>query len=396
MKRLLLFFALCFIILVTDNQLSAQSGTYTDHKPTYRKWQDDYILDKIAYTTDRTIFYFRFVCKSGKYTNAIFYPPGGEHPWYLKGRNVKKNYYLKELKYIRRNGKLMKSRVRSSAYSVSALEGVGYTVFSCEVHFERLPNDVTTVDLIEGKGQEYNKNHFNCFNVKLKTWKDKDLGTTKDSDDKVNEFQEKYGVEIKAKEAEEAKKLAEKKAREEAKRKAEAEAKKLADETEAKRLADEAGAKRLADEAEAKRLADVAEAKRLAEEKEFPYSVSRLNSEKDIVCGEMLVLDKIKFHDNSTKYKGMIAAKRTISIIFNYMKEHPESSLMLYGHTDIFGPKEFNMELSKARVIKIQRWLSMYGIKSYRINYEWYGPDKPLDPNGNPINRRVEIKVKCS
>ena len=157
MKRLLSFFVLCALIHVTYNQLSAQSTTYTDHKPTYRKWQDDYILDKISYTSERTIFYFRFVCKSGKYTNAIFYPPGGEHPWYLKGRNVKKNYYLKELKYIRRNGKLMKSRVRSSAYSVSALEGAGYTVFSCEVHFERLPNDVTTVDLIEGKGQEYNK-----------------------------------------------------------------------------------------------------------------------------------------------------------------------------------------------------------------------------------------------
>ncbi|MCH2021339.1 MAG: OmpA family protein [Saprospiraceae bacterium] len=390
MKRLLLF----FIIIITYNQLSAQTSTYTDHKPSYRKWQDDYILDKIAYTADRTIFYFRFVCKSGKYTNAIFYPPGGEHPWYLKGRNVKKNFYLKELKYIRRNGKLMKSRVRSSAYSVSALEGIGYTVFSCEVHFERLPNDVTTVDLIEGKGQEYNKNHFNCFNVKLKTWKDKDLGTNKDSEDKVNEFQEKYGVKIKNKEAEEAKKIAEKKAREEAKRKAEE--KRLAEEAEAKKIAEEAEAKRLAEEAEAKRLAEEAEAKRLAEEKEFPYSVSRLNSEKDIICDKMLVLDKIKFHDNSTKYKGMIAAKRTIYMIFNYMKEHPKSTLMLYGHTDIFGPKEFNMELSKARVLKIQRWLSMYGIKPYRINYEWYGPNKPLDPKGNPINRRVEIKVKCS
>ena len=164
-----------------------QSKDYVDHKPVYRKWQDDYIIDKIEYTKDRTIFYFRFVCKSGKSTSAIFYPPGGKHPWYLKGRDVRKNFYLKEIRDVRRNGRLMKSRVRSAPYSVLALDGIGFTVFSCEVHFDRLPNNIKVVDLIEGSGQEYNKNHFNCFRVKLKTWNDDDLGnttyTTNDGDD---------------------------------------------------------------------------------------------------------------------------------------------------------------------------------------------------------------------
>ena len=109
----------------------------------------------------------------------------------------------------------------------------------------------------------------------------------------------------------------------------------------------------------------------------------------------MLVLDKIKFHDNSTKFKGMIAANRTLFIIFNYMKEHPKSTLNLYGHTDVFGSLEKNMDLSKARVVKIQRWLSMYGIKPHRIDYEWFGPKKPLVPEGDPVNRLVEIKVNC-
>ncbi len=357
-----------FFAFSTEVALS-QSKNHVDHKPSYRKWQDDYIVDKIEYTKDRTIFYFRFVCKSGKYTSAIFYPPGGKHPWYLKGRNVRKNFYLKEIRNVRRNGKLMKSRVRSSAYSINAVDGIGYTVFSCEVHFDRIPNNVKVVDLIEGPGQEYNKNHFNCFRVTLKQRDDNDLGSEKDSNKKVSDFQKKYGVKLKPK--------PKPKPKPEPKPEPEPE-------PEPDTIAEQ--------KVEEKSLPKIIEEIKPVEQ---AYSTSRLSSQKDINCGEMLVLDKIKFHDNSTKFKGMVAANRTLFILFNYMKEHPKSSLILYGHTDIFGPEQFNMELSKARVVKIQRWLSMYGIKQHRINYEWFGPKQPLDPKGNPINRRVEIKVNC-
>lgn len=375
MKAISIYITLFIISLLVANELNAQK-TYSDFKPQYRKWQDSYILDKIEYTKDRTIFHFRFVCKSGKYTNAIFYPPGGEHPWYLKGRNVKKNFDIKEIRNVRRDGKLMKSKVRNSAYSIAALDGQGYTVFSCEVHFDRLPNDLTTADLIEGKGQEYNKNHFNCFNVKLKTWKD-DLGKKSDSDKKVSDFEKKYGVDSKPRNVS-PKPKPKPKPKPEPKPEPEP------------------------DPIPEPEPDPIPEPEPIPEpvpepkpEPEENYSISRLRSDRDIQCGEMLVLDKIKFHDNSTKFKGMVSANRTMFILFNYMKEHPNSTLTLYGHTDIFGPKERNMELSKQRVIKIQRWLTMYGIKKHRIDYEWFGPDQPINAEGDPINRRVEIKVNC-
>ena len=37
---------LLFLVVGFANTAVAQK-TYTDHKPSYRKWQDDYILDKI-------------------------------------------------------------------------------------------------------------------------------------------------------------------------------------------------------------------------------------------------------------------------------------------------------------------------------------------------------------
>ena len=186
------------ILFILSKEQSTAQKTYTDHKPSYRKWQEDYILDKIEYRKSSTVFFFRFVCRSGVYVSATFYPPGGEHPWYIKGRNVRKNFPLRAIKNVRRNGTLMKSNVVGSAYSVDAVKGSGYTVFSCEVHFDRLPNDLTSADLIEGKGQEYNRNHFNCFGIRLKTWKD-DLGDEKDSYNKIKKFESKYNVNSKIK-----------------------------------------------------------------------------------------------------------------------------------------------------------------------------------------------------
>lgn len=362
------------IIILFAGELFAQK-TYTDFKPSYRKWQDSYILDKIEYTKSRTVFYFRFVCKSGEYTNAIFYPPGGEHPWYLKGRNVKKNFELKEIRNVKRNGKLMKSRVRNTPYSLETLSGTGYTVFSCEVHFDRLPNDVTNADLIEGKGQEYNKNHFNCFNVKLKTWNDESLGNQKDSDKKVSDFEKKYGVNSKPKPKPKPDPKPKPKPKPDPKPDPKPEP-----EPEPDPIPEP--------EPEPEPVPPPPKDK-------YPPSVNKLIKNEDLLCNEKLVLTEMKFHDNSTKFKGMIAANKSLMIVFNYMRDHPKSTLMIYGHTDIFGDKERNMELAKQRAIKVQRWLSMYGIKPHRIDYKAIGPNEPLIQEGDPINRRVELLLDC-
>lgn len=339
MKKLSSHLFWVILFLVTSNIMIAQESeqhNYTDHKPQYRKWLDSYILDKIEYKPNRTIFHFRFVCNNANSGGATFYPPGGESPWYLKGRGVKKEFDIIAVKNVRRDGILVKNDVISEAFHSDPSSETGHTIFSCEVHFDRLDDDMKEADLIEGHGQEFNRRHFNCFNVKLKTWNDEDLGDENDSKEIVANFEKKYtGKSI---------------------------------------------------------------ATTVAEKKDSKYapSAKRLNSTNDLVCNKVIVLDKIKFHDNSTKFKGMIAANKTLNIVFNYMKEHPKSTITLYGHSDIFGSQDRNMELSKQRVIKVQRWLTMYGIKARRITYEWFGSKKPLVKEGDVINRRVEIKMICN
>lgn len=374
-SKIITFFSIFLCLtLVGHSTLSAQSISseeYTDHKPVYRKWQDSYILDKIEYTKNSTVFYFRFVCRSGQGISAIFYPPGGEFPWYLKAKEVGKSYGLKAIKNIRRNGELLAANLHAKKEYLS-LDGFGYTVFSCEVHFERMPNNVKVVDLIEGKGQEFNQNHFNCFEVKLKTWNDTELGKINDSEENVRKFENKFGVNTISKPKIEPK--VEPKVEPKIEPKVEPKVDPIA---------------KVEPKVEPKKATP-------KPDPENPYPLPRLRDKNDIVCGQKLVLDAMQFQDGTTDFKGMVDCQRAMIVIYNYMRENPTATVTFIGHTDIFGPVERNMELSQARAQKVARWLSMIGISPFRIETEHYGPKQPLKPEGSPINRRVEMVMKCN
>jgi outer membrane protein OmpA-like peptidoglycan-associated protein len=349
----------------TQNAVNAQKDNkprtdkqFTDHRPQYRKWQDSYILDKIEYTKDRTIFYFRFVNQYdplfGGTTDAIFYPPGGEHPWYLRGKNVRKDFELIEIKNVKRNGKLEAARVRSEL-KLNALPRQN-TVFTCEVHFERLPNDLEYVDFIEGRGKENATNHFNCFNVKLKTWDSPELGDKKDSEEAAEKFNKKFGVKTDPKPDP----------------KVEPEPKK--DTTKPKPV--------VVDSPKTKEVIVVKEGK-------------KLKAKGDIVCNEAMIAENLKFQDNSTEFLGMAAANATLVHMLEFMHDNPEATIVVSGHTDIHGDAEKNMELSHLRAVKIERWFIGNGLLGKRITSEAYGGTRPIKAEGSPINRRVEIFIKC-
>lgn len=120
-----------------------------------------------------------------------------------------------------------------------------------------------------------------------------------------------------------------------------------------------------------------------------------LESTQQIQCGKIFRLDNIQFHDNTSNFKGIVAAKQTMFVIFDYLKANPKATVELHGHSDIFGNQEQNKVLSRERVIKIQRWLSMKGIHRDRITYKAFGSTQPIDPEGNPANRRVEARFDC-
>jgi outer membrane protein OmpA-like peptidoglycan-associated protein len=66
--------------------------------------------------------------------------------------------------------------------------------------------------------------------------------------------------------------------------------------------------------------------------------------------------------------------------------------IMIEGHTDAQGSREFNVELSKARAQAVADYLAEQGVSSDRLEVNGYGFDRPLPGRSasSSDNRRVE------
>ncbi|MTI31517.1 OmpA family protein [Xanthovirga aplysinae] len=83
--------------------------------------------------------------------------------------------------------------------------------------------------------------------------------------------------------------------------------------------------------------------------------------------------------------------------VVEVLKDNPEISIELSGHTDNQGSAKANFELSQKRADVVKAYLVARGIKVKRIKGKGYGSSRPLGSNLNEEsrekNRRVEFKV---
>jgi outer membrane protein OmpA-like peptidoglycan-associated protein len=79
------------------------------------------------------------------------------------------------------------------------------------------------------------------------------------------------------------------------------------------------------------------------------------------------------------------------------LKKYPKLDIVVSGHTDSIGSKEYNQKLSELRAKAIADYLLQRGVSQDRISYIGYGDSRPVESNatseGRAKNRRVEIKI---
>ncbi|MFK8037206.1 MAG: OmpA family protein [Crocinitomicaceae bacterium] len=90
-------------------------------------------------------------------------------------------------------------------------------------------------------------------------------------------------------------------------------------------------------------------------------------------------------------------SKNILENVYNYLKDHPNATLRLDGHTDWIGTEEYNTTLSQVRTLVAYKYLIEKGIAPDRLDNAWFGETKPAVPNtsssNRQLNRRVEIKL---
>lgn len=116
---------------------------------------------------------------------------------------------------------------------------------------------------------------------------------------------------------------------------------------------------------------------------------------------EDLYLSAVLFKSGSTRVRS--EGRRLLKKVATYLKEHPNYTLLLEGHTDAVGDPTYNMKLAKQRAKSVRDSLGRRGIPSYRIHIDVYGESKPaaineydpeLDsPESRAYNRRVDLTI---
>lgn len=89
-------------------------------------------------------------------------------------------------------------------------------------------------------------------------------------------------------------------------------------------------------------------------------------------------------------------AKDKLMDIVNWMKEHPGKGIIVEGHTDSVGGREFNLNLSLRRAQSVKNFLVRNGARASLISIDGYGYSRPVasndTPEGRQRNRRVEVR----
>jgi outer membrane protein OmpA-like peptidoglycan-associated protein len=107
------------------------------------------------------------------------------------------------------------------------------------------------------------------------------------------------------------------------------------------------------------------------------------------------IADRVHF-----AYKSASIAPTTATLLDQaaiILREHPEASLILQGHTDKRGSQSYNLKLAKQRALAAKQYLVDAGIEPQRMKVVTYGKTRSAIPPkgriGQAFNRRVEFMV---
>ncbi|WP_424485517.1 OmpA family protein [Pseudomonas sp.] len=117
----------------------------------------------------------------------------------------------------------------------------------------------------------------------------------------------------------------------------------------------------------------------------------------EVVDSVRVELD-VKFDFNKSDVKE--GSQADIKSLADFMKQYPQTTTTVEGHTDAVGSDAYNQGLSERRANAVRDVLvNQHGIDSGRVSSVGHGESQPVADNeseeGRAINRRVEAEVEA-
>ena len=109
------------------------------------------------------------------------------------------------------------------------------------------------------------------------------------------------------------------------------------------------------------------------------------------------VKDRVFFATNETVLT--TASRETLRKQAAWLRKNSKITVVLEGHADERGTREYNLALGERRANSAKDYLMTYGISSDRISVLSYGKERPVDSGSTPLawskNRR-SVTVKAN
>ena len=109
------------------------------------------------------------------------------------------------------------------------------------------------------------------------------------------------------------------------------------------------------------------------------------------------VPDRVFFATNESVLT--TASRETLRKQAAWLRKNSEISVVLEGHADERGTREYNLALGERRANSAKDYLMTYGISSNRISVISYGKERPVDSGSNPLSwskNRRSVTVKAN
>ena len=109
------------------------------------------------------------------------------------------------------------------------------------------------------------------------------------------------------------------------------------------------------------------------------------------------VPDRVFFATNESVLT--TASRETLRKQAAWLRKNSDITIVLEGHADERGTREYNLALGERRANAAKDYLMTYGVSSDRITVISYGKERPVDSGSNPLawskNRR-SVTVKAN
>ncbi len=134
----------------------------------------------------------------------------------------------------------------------------------------------------------------------------------------------------------------------------------------------------------------------IAAQKQAEAEAARREAEREKAAMEKFVNEEIYFgFDDSSLTK---KARQILAAKADWLRSHPDVDVVIEGHCDERGTKEYNMALGQRRAQSVKNFLVNAGINSGRLDTISYGEERPVDPRSNEMawakNRRGHFRIK--